>query len=395
MITQMQKYLDSQKKKSEVTSRLLEIKALEETPELRAERETLTKKQGEVEIAFRKALAEVRVEEEQTVTTFDAEERELQRLIERASVGDVFASVVERRATNGETAELQSHCGLQGNEMPLSMLRGVEKRAVTTTAANTQINERPVIEPVFALGDTNFMNVAQETVEPGAAVWPVLSVRPSVKGPFSDSTSASETDGTFGADLLSPQRLSASYRYRQSDAVRFRGMSEGLRQALNQGLSEAIDAQTVAQIVTDVSRTTRTTTSDFAHYKSRLTSSVDGRYAGMESDVKMLIGAPTLIHGETLYKSGESAESAIGLLRRTSGGVKVSAFVPGVASNRQDILVRKGARMDAVAALWDRVIIDDNVTKAQTGEVVLTAVLYAAFKVVRVAGFARLQVQHS
>ena len=259
-------------------------------------------------------------------------------------MGDVFASVVERRATNGETAELQSHCGLQGNEMPLSMLRGVEKRAVTTTAANTQINERPVIEPVFALGDTNFMNVAQETVEPGAAVWPVLSVRPSVKGPFSDSTSASETDGTFGADLLSPQRLSASYRYRQSDAVRFRGMSEGLRQALNQGLSEAIDAQTVAQIVTDVSRTTRTTTSDFAHYKSRLTSSVDGRYAGMESDVKMLIGAPTLIHGETLYKSGESAESAIGLLRRTSGGVKVSAFVPGVASNRQDILGTQGRK---------------------------------------------------
>ena len=37
---------------------------------------------------------------------------------------------------------------------------------------------------MFALGDTEFMNVTQETVEPGAAVWPVLSVRPSVKGPF-------------------------------------------------------------------------------------------------------------------------------------------------------------------------------------------------------------------
>ena len=252
-----------------------------------------------------------------------------------------------------------------------------------------------MVQPVFALGDTAFMNVAQETVEPGAAVWPVLSVRPSVKGPFDDSTSADETDGTFGADLLSPQRLSASYRYRQSDAVRFRGMSEGLRQALNQGLSEAIDAQTVAQIVSDVSRTTRTTTSNFGHYKSRLTNSVDGRFSGMESDVKMLIGAPTLVHGETLYKSSESPESAIDFLRRASGGVKVSAFVPAVASNRQDILVRKGARMDAVAALWDRVIIDDNVTKAQTGEVVLTAVLYAAFKVVRTAGFSRLQVQHA
>ena len=395
MTTRMQTYLDVQATKSGITSRLLEIKALEETAELRSERETLTKKQDETEIAFRKALAEVRAEEEQTVTTFDAEARELQRLTERASVGDVFASVVERRATTGETAELQSHCGLQGNEMPLAMLRGVETRGVTTTAANTQINERPVISPVFAMGDANFMLVTQETVEPGAAVWPVLSVRPSVKGPFDDSTSASKTDGTFGADLLSPQRLSASYRYRQSDAVRFRGMSEGLRQALNQGLSEAIDAQTVAQIVSDVSRTARTTTSDFAHYKSLLSSSVDGRYAGMESDVKMLIGSATLIDGETLYKSSESPESAIDLLRRTSGGVKVSAFIPGVASNRQDILVRKGARMDAVAALWDRVSILDNVTKAQSGEIVLSAILFAAFKVVRVAGFSRLQVQHS
>ena len=101
------------------------------------------------------------------------------QLIGRASVGDVFASVIERRATTGETAELQTHCKLQGNEMPLSMLRGVEKRATTTTAANTQINEQPVIAPVFALGDAAFMNVTQETVEPGAAVWPVLSVRPS------------------------------------------------------------------------------------------------------------------------------------------------------------------------------------------------------------------------
>ena len=383
---------------SEIKSRVMEIRAIAEdkmTDELRTERDTLDAKYAAGEIKFRASIKALKAEQETGVTIIDAEARELQRLTKAASVGDVFASLIERRATTGETAELQAHCKLQGNELPLSMLRGVEKRAVTTTAANTQINEQPVIQPVFSLGDTAFMNVAQETVEPGAAVWPVLSVRPAVRGPFSGSDSAAETDGSFGADLLSPQRLSASYRYRQSDAVRFRGMSEGLRAALNQGLSEAIDARTVAQIVSDVSRTTRTTTSNFAHYKSRLTSQVDGRFAGMESDVKMLIGTPTLIHGETLYKSSESPESAIDLLRRTSGGVKVSAFVPGVSSNRQDILVRKGARMDAVAALWDRVIIDDNISKASSGEVVLTAVLYAAFKVVRTDGFSRLQVQHT
>ena len=387
----------AQRERDEIAARLGELKLINTdklTDEMRAERTTLEQRQPIVARECVAALDELQVEQASGLTTIDAEAREFDRLVSGASVGDVFASVIERRATTGETAELQAHCGLQRNEMPLSMLRAVESRGVTTTAANTQINERPVIAPVFALGDTNFMNVAQETVEPGAAVWPVLSVRPNVRGPFSDSAEAMETDGTFGADLLSPQRLSASYFYRQSDAVRFRGMSEGLRQALNEGLSEAIDAQVVAKIVADVSQTTRTTTSDFSHYKSRLTSSVDGRFAGMESDVKMLIGAPTLVHGETLYKSSESPESAIDALRRMSGGVKVSAFIPAVASKRQDILVRKGARMDAVAALWDRVMIDDNATKAKTGEVVLTAALYAAFKVIRTAGFARLQVQH-
>ena len=396
-MTKTQEHFKIEEAQSEIRSRVMEFRDIPDdkmTPELRTERETLDKQYAAGEIKFRASLAALRSEQEEAVTVIDSEARELNLLIERASVGDVFASVIERRATVGETAELQSHCGLQVNEMPLSMLRAVEHRAVTTTAANTQINERPVIAPVFALGDTAFMNVAQETVEPGAAVWPVLSVRPNVRGPFSGSDAATETDGTFGADLLSPQRLSASYFYRQSDAVRFRGMSEGLRSALNEGLSEAIDAQVVARIITDVSQTTRTTLSDFAHYKSRLTSSVDGRFAGMESDVKMLIGTATLTHGETLYKSSESPESAIDALRRMSGGVKVSAFIPAPASNRQDILIRKGARMDAVAALWDRVMIDDNVTKAKTGEVVLTAALYAAFRVVRTDGFARLQVQH-
>ena len=172
---------------SGLRSRVLEIRAIAEdkmTDELRTERDTLDKKYAAGEIKFRASLKAMQAEQETTVTVEDSEARELQRLTKAASVGDVFASLVERRATTGETAELQAHCKLQGNEMPLSMLRGVEKRAVTTTAANTQINEQPVIQPVFALGDTEFMNVTQETVEPGAAVWPVLSVRPSIGGPY-------------------------------------------------------------------------------------------------------------------------------------------------------------------------------------------------------------------
>ena len=144
---------------SEIKSRVMEIRAMADdkmTDELRTERETLDKKYAAGEIKFRASLKAMKAEQETAVTIIDSEARELQKLIERASVGDVFASVIERRATTGETAELQSHCKLQGNEMPLSMLRGVEKRAVTTTAANTQINEQPVIQPVFSLGRHRF-----------------------------------------------------------------------------------------------------------------------------------------------------------------------------------------------------------------------------------------------
>ena len=120
MMETMRKYLDEQGRKSEITSRLLEIKALEETPELRAERETLTKKQGEVEIAFRKALAEVRVEEEQTVTTFDTEELELRQLEQKASMGDIAAGVLTQHACEGASRELQQHHHLKPNQVPLS-----------------------------------------------------------------------------------------------------------------------------------------------------------------------------------------------------------------------------------------------------------------------------------
>ena len=138
-----------QREQSTIRARLGEIRAIPETdrtPEVRSERETLETRQTAVEGEFQTALDSVQSEQQNGLTVVDAEARELQLLTERASVGDVFASLVERRDTTGETAELQSHCGLQGNEMPLSMLRGVEKRAVTTTAANTQINEQPVIQ---------------------------------------------------------------------------------------------------------------------------------------------------------------------------------------------------------------------------------------------------------
>ena len=74
----------------------------------------------------------------------------------------------------------------------------------------------------------------------------------------------------------------------------------------------------------------------------------------------------------------------------------MSAHVPGVSGNKQNAVVRLGMRADAVAPVWEGVtIIPDEVTKAADGEIVLTAVMLYAFKILRKGGFHKQQSQHA
>ena len=132
--------LDSQKlqlKLSEIRSRLNEINSIEGknyTEEIRQEQDNLTTEFRETESRFRAATI-LEDEETQNGLPLDAEIRELQRLTERASVGDILLATFEKRQTSGEAAELQKHFGLGSHQVPLEMLRidrGVEERAAAT-----------------------------------------------------------------------------------------------------------------------------------------------------------------------------------------------------------------------------------------------------------------------
>ena len=77
-----------------------------------------------------------------------------------------------------------------------------------------------------------------------------------------------------------------------------------------------------------------------------------------------------------------------------SAGLRVSAHIAPVASTKQDTIVRRGTRRDGVIALWPSVsLILDEISGQKKGEISVTAVLLAAFKIIRPGGFARLQVQ--
>ena len=78
-----------------------------------------------------------------------------------------------------------------------------------------------------------------------------------------------------------------------------------------------------------------------------------------------------------------------------TAGVKVSAHVPALSNaNKQNAVIRLGMRRDMVAPLWEGVtLIPDEVTKASSGQIVVTAVMLHAIKLLRSGGFWKQQSQ--
>ena len=337
----------------------------------------------------------------------DAETRELAQLTKRANVGDILSATFEKRQTSGEAAELQKHFGLGSHQVPLEMLRinrSVEERAAATVPASIgDASQAPVITPVFASGDGAFLGIERPTVAVGDAAYPVLSTMPSVKGPFTDSSEAAQTDAEFLATNLSPERLQASFSYRRTDAARFSGLDSSLRFALNGGLQEKLDQQAINGTDgllngTNLPNNNVSAVSTFALYLSGLLyGRVDGRYARTPSDVRMIVGAGTFTHASSVYKGNNSDESSVERLQEKSGGLMVSALVPGVSGNKQNALIRLGMeRGAAVQPMWQGVsLIVDEFTRAAYGEIIVHAALLANFAITRKAQWFKNQTQHA
>ena len=367
----------------------------------------LTKEVSEQEPALRAALAAEDDKREVVTPAEDAETRELQKLTAKANVGDILSATFEKRQTSGEAAELQTHFGLGSHQVPLEMLRvsrGVEERAAATVpAAIGDASQAEVITPVFASGDGFFLGVERPVVPTGTAAYPVLSTLPSVKGPFTDSTEAAQTDASFSANTLSPERLQASFSYRRTDAARFSGLDASLRLALSGGLEEALDAQALGGTdglltSTNLPNNNVNTASTFALYLSGLLyGRVDGRYARTPGDVRMIVGQGTFTHAASAYKGNNSDESGVERLQEKSGGLRVSDHVPDVASSKQNCLIRLGMdRGAAVQPMWEGVsLIVDEFTRSAYGEIVVHAVLLANFAITRKAQWHKQQVQHA
>ena len=243
----IQKRQSSEKRSEFNTLRGIETRSAEQDGRLTALDGELTDSETEFRTAADGLLAE------QTTTTApggeDSEARERRELCERANVGDVYNSILEKRQTDGATGEAQAAHGCAPNQIPLAMLATpTEVRAVTPTPGASQTEQAETIQPVFATGAGAFLGIDRPTVGMGQAVYPVLTSRPAVGGPYAGSTStdAPDTTGAFDADLLPPKRIQASFIYRRTDAMQFSGMDSALRMSLNSGLQEKLDLDAIA-----------------------------------------------------------------------------------------------------------------------------------------------------
>ena len=388
---------------SEIRQRLNEISGLEGdafTDEVRQEADKIGIEYRDTETKYRAAL----VSEGDDATAAGAqftpgtvEDRAYRELVGRGNVGSVIEAVVEHRQTVGADAELQKHHGLASNQITLELLRlpREEHRALTPGPTNVGTVESPILLPVFATGAGAFMSIDRPTVPMGDAVFPVLTTRPTVGGPHSDSTDAPETTGAFASNLLAPERLQASFIYKRVDVARFPGMDPSLRTALNEGLEEALDKEAIAGTAGLLTATNlpvnaaESAIKTFPQFLSQFGfSRVDGRYASEVSDVRTVCGAATYALMGATYRADESAMTALGELRSMTGGVRVSAHVPAVATAKQNSVIRLGSRRDMIQPTWAGVtIIVDETTLSGTGEIEITAVLLMNTKILRAGGF--------
>ena len=351
---------------------------------------TLSKRSQTLELETRAAIIAEGDNKEVITATLDTEGRELESLIIRSNVGAVFDAAISQGQTSGPIRELQEHFGLAGNRIPLELIR----RAYTPAPSDVGSNMAPIIQPVFPQSAAAYCGVEMPTVPTGEAVYSVLTN----DGAASDhdaGASVSETTGSFTSDVLKPRRVQASFFYRREDAALFEGMDSALRMNLSDALSSGLDkyvlTKTGVGLLDFGTDPTAGVTENFASYRKAIYDAVDGRYSSGTDGVKLLVGPKTYGHMSSLYRSNNADDSVLDSVMRISGGVRVSAHVPDPASNVQQGLVCRGLQhKHSCAPIWSSVeIIYDQVTRSDTGEIKLTAVMLMAFKVLRADGYQR------
>ena len=380
---------------SEIRQKLGELGAVEtptdeqaaEIRSLTGEYQALETRQQALTVAADEPGEQETVEETDTVEKRD---EKLADLMETAKLGNIALAALEQRSTDGAEAELQQEFGMAANQVPLAML---ETRAAGDPAAIPDAGKRgasaaPIIPYVFPSGAAAFLGVAQPSVPVGDRAYTVMSIQATTGTPAKGAAQA-QTDGAgaFVGTALTPKRIQAAFVYAREDAATLAGLDAALRMNLSESLSDKLDDVVIDALVAGGKAVTGGAIHNsgaFAELDKQLHACVDGRYADTPGAVRVVMGPDTYALAAAAYRGTGTDFSAIDNYGQRSGGFRVNANMPAVASKKQKSLYRLGSRMDAVAPIWSGItLVPDQVTKVADGEIVLTAIMLYNFAVLR------------
>ena len=294
---------------------------------------------------------------------------------------------------------MQKEFGLESNQIPLAMLR-TEHRAVTPAPGQVDQVQNEITPYVFPQSVAAFLGIGMPTVPTGDAVYPVLSKKLDVRTP-AEHASADETTGAFfGITYESISNPSEFFlQSRGSGAVRWNGRSTAAKPGRWFGRWTGRASDCGDQWPADDFGQPRRVGVDELCALSKPARLCPRRWSlrGRHPDIRLVVGHETYGHAAGVFRSANAGDrAALEDLMSVTGGVRVSAHVTAASGNKQNVIVRLGLARDMVAPIWEGVtLIPDEVTKAGTGEIVITAIMLYAMKILRADGFYKQQVQHA
>lgn len=401
-MTPLQKLKIEQSQKRERLNALLAKPAEGEgalTAEERAELDGLATRLVAIEPEIRAAMvAEAAATEEADAerragANGDGEAAERRQLEREVRCANYLNAAVAMRSVDGREAELNAAVGLPEGMMPFEALAPAEERADATTVApaTTSTVQHPILARVFARTSAAWLGLEMPMVGVGEANFPVFT-----SGVEAEQVDAGGTTdavaAVFTPNTVLPKRLQARYRFNVEGQATMMGMESALRADLAESLGEALDKRTVANDLLGANGLTNPANPaavvTFQTLKDGMEALVDGRYSMATDELRLLVGAATYQKFGKEYlasKAGaQTEEDGNEMLRRRLGGYRVSAHIPAATGEIQPAIVARGTHRAAVVPTWQGVaLLRDPYSRANEGEVVVTATMLTGFAMLR------------
>ena len=332
-------------------------------------------------------------------TAPDREARERAEIRSRTGLHEFVGAAVQGKDPIGAAAEYAAAMGCPGM-MPITVLGGTteerqrevrerEARAVTPAPADSDVpsTHAPVVPMLFDRSIAAYLGIEMPTVGTGIQSYPVLSTAVT-GGMVAEDADSVNTAGAFTVTDADPRRLGGAFTIRKEDIAKLPNLEESLRSNLAAVLSDEYDKQAlngngtapnlngILQQLTDPGAPA-SGAETYARYQAALSAHIDGLYATMPADIRVLVGVHTMRHALGVYRADEDATTAYDMAMMKYGGMRASRRITAPASNIQQAVIRRanpaGDRV-AVSPVWMgmELIRDQYGENAKKGQITVT-----------------------